>query len=154
MGGRLRHIHAHDAFCLLRHAFALPKVLYILRTAPCFQSFLLQNLDTLLRNLLEEIANNSIDDHAWAQASLPLLSGELGVRSTTQLAPSAFLASAAGCAGIISQILPPRLTDALYQTRDDALKEWSERLEEPPPTPPPSLISPKGMGSSQGNSHL
>ena len=29
MGGRLRHIHAHDAFCLLRHGFALPRVLYI-----------------------------------------------------------------------------------------------------------------------------
>ena len=114
MGGRLRHIHAHDAFCLLCHAFALPKVLYILRTTPCFQSFLLQNFDTLLRTLLGEIANISIDDLTWAQASLPVLSGGLGVRTTTQL-PSAFLASAAGCAGIIGQILPPRLTDAPYQ---------------------------------------
>ena len=135
MGGRLWHIHAHDAFCLLRHAFALPKVLYILRTAPCFQSFLLKNFDTFLRTLLEEIANISIDNLAWVQASLPVYSEGLGVRSTTQLAPYAFLASAAGCAGIISRILLPRLTDAPYQARDYALKAWSEGLEEPLPTP-------------------
>ena len=140
LGGRLRHIHVHDAFCLLCHAFALPKVLYILRTASCFQSFLFQNFDTLLRTLLGEIANNSINDLAWVQASLPVLSGGLGVRSTTQLAPSAFLASAAGCAGIISQMLPHRLTDAPYQAHDDALKAWSAGLEDPPCAYTPFLM--------------
>ena len=36
MGDRLRLLHAHDTFCLLRNAFTLPKMLYTLRTAPCF----------------------------------------------------------------------------------------------------------------------
>ena len=108
--------------------------MYILRTALCFQSSLLQDVEPSSTHL-REIANISIDDLAWAEASHPVLSGRLGVRSTTQLAPSAFLASAVGCAGIISQMLPPRLTDAPYQARDDALKARSEVLEEPPPTP-------------------
>ena len=33
MGSRLRYLQAHDAYCLLRHAFAVPKVLYIIRTS-------------------------------------------------------------------------------------------------------------------------
>ena len=38
LGSNLSILHSHDALCLLRHAFSLPKVLYILRTAPCFRS--------------------------------------------------------------------------------------------------------------------
>ena len=33
--GRLSLLHAHDALCLLRNALAMPKLLHILRTAPC-----------------------------------------------------------------------------------------------------------------------
>ena len=97
MGDRLHLLHAHDAFCLLRNAFTLPKMLYTLRTAPCFLSSQLQRFDDLHRSLLADIANVSLDasDPAWAQAVLPGWSGGLGVRSASQLAPSAFLASAA-----------------------------------------------------------
>ena len=134
MGNRLRHVHTHDAFCLLRHAFALPKVLYTLRTSPSFQSPQLKTFD-LLRSLLGDITNISItdDDLAWAQASLPVWSGGLGVRSATQLAPSAFLASAAGCTNISRELLPPRLRDTPYDACEDALKAWSVGHTEPPP---------------------
>ena len=33
LGERLKLLHAHDALCLLQHVLAIPKVLYILRTA-------------------------------------------------------------------------------------------------------------------------
>ena len=32
VGNRLQHLQAHDVLCLLRHSFALPKLLYTLRT--------------------------------------------------------------------------------------------------------------------------
>ena len=38
MGGRLHLMHAHDALLLLRHSFAMPKILHMLRSAPCFLS--------------------------------------------------------------------------------------------------------------------
>ena len=38
MGNRLCHLRAHDAYCLLRHSFALLKLLYTLRTSPCSKS--------------------------------------------------------------------------------------------------------------------
>ena len=36
MGVRLKHLFSHDAIPLLRHSFAIPKLLYNLRTARCF----------------------------------------------------------------------------------------------------------------------
>ena len=35
MGERLSLLHSQDALLLLRNMFSLPKVLYVLRTAPC-----------------------------------------------------------------------------------------------------------------------
>lgn len=36
LGDGLKLLHAHDALTLLQNAFTMPKILYILRTAPCF----------------------------------------------------------------------------------------------------------------------
>ena len=75
MGQRLSLLHSHDALCLLRNVFTLPKLLYVLRTSPCFQSPILPALDNLQRNLLESICNVQLSDQAWTQASLPIKRG-------------------------------------------------------------------------------
>ena len=106
MGG-LSLLGKHDALCLLRHSFAIPKVLYILRSAPCFSSAHLGAYDEELCSTLSEVLNISLeDDGSWLQASLPVGYGGIGVCRATQLAPSAFLASAAGSSALISCILP------------------------------------------------
>ena len=127
MGDRLRHLHAHDAYCLLRHSFSIPKVLYTLRTTPCFLSSRLGDFDNLQRLILGDITNIRLndDDLAWAQASLPVGAGGLGIRSAVQLAPSAFLASAAGSSDLIHQILPPQMRSLPYPAVSDALDSWS-----------------------------
>ena len=120
MGNRLRHLHMHDAYCLLRHALALPKVLYTWELHPAFSPPSLQSFDLLLRALLGDIANMNIieNDLAWSQASPLVWSGGLRVRSRTQLAPSSFLASAASCTDIIHLLLPPRIRDTSSQARE------------------------------------
>ena len=138
MGDRFRHLHAHDAYCLLRHSFSIPKVLYTLRTSPCFLSSRLGDFDNLQRLILGDITNIRLndDDLAWAQASLPVGAGGLGIRSAVQLAPSAFLASAAGSSDLIHQILPPQMRSLPYPAVSDALDSWSQgHCESPPPTP-------------------
>ena len=106
LGNKLQYFHSHDTFCLLRHALAIPKALHMLCTSPCFHSPALQKFDSLHRSLLGTILNINLTDPAWTQASLPVWTGGLGVQSTTLLAPFTFLASAAGSAHLVHQILP------------------------------------------------
>ena len=54
-GGRLQHLSAHDAILLLKHSFAITKLLYCLRTAPCFRSPRLQEYDDLLKKIVSGI---------------------------------------------------------------------------------------------------
>ena len=79
MGSRLHALSSHDALLLLRHSFAILKVLYVLRTAPCFLSPELARFDESLRHLVCAILNVPLDDNsAWLQASLPVRSGGIG----------------------------------------------------------------------------
>ena len=50
LGSRLQYLSAHDALLLLRHSFAIPKMLHILRTSPCFTSPALQSYNDELRS--------------------------------------------------------------------------------------------------------
>ena len=91
LGERLKILHAHDALCLLQHALVLPKVLYVLRTAPCFQSELLKTFDSAQRSILESICNITLNNTFWLQASMPINHGGLGIRSALCLPPQHFL---------------------------------------------------------------
>ena len=114
--------------------------MYLLRTAPCFLSPLLKSFDLELRSCLSTILNvNLVDDSTWTQATLPTGSGGIGVRNTTQLAPSAFLASAAGCMSLIEQILPPRLHGTSHPAVEDALQEWRMGHSHQPPASPENV---------------
>ena len=105
----LNLLQLQDALLLLRHSFAIPKlhVLYLLRTSPCFLADHLEAFDVSLHHLLSKIINVSLeDDSAWIQATLPVRLGGIGIRRAVQLAPSAYLASAAGCSDLIACLLP------------------------------------------------
>ena len=139
MGERLSLLCSHDALILLRHSFSLPKVLYILRTAPCFLSCHLQSFDDVLRSILSLIVNVPLgSDSAWLQASLPVKAGGIGIRRSTQLAPSAYLASAAGCSDLVQQILPPYLSHNVGHSHyyEAALSLWAENHSYSPPSQP------------------
>ena len=136
MGARLQHMHAHDVLQLLRHSFALPKMMHVLHTTPCFLSSGLTDYDDLVRSILSSIVNIIFqeNDLIWMQATLPVKCGGLGIRSAVQLAPSAFLASAAGTSDLIRQILPPRFTGIPYSETEEALSCWSQGHSEDPPS--------------------
>ena len=135
LGSRLDQLQAHDALCLLRNALSVPKVLYILRTAPSFQSSVLSAFDGILRSLLESICNIHLTEESWIQASLPINLGGLGIRSVTMLAPSAFLASAAGTSSLTSALLPTSFLSVTCPHQDDALHLWkSSSSSSDPPT--------------------
>ena len=139
MGDRLKFLHTQD----------IKTVLYMLRTAPCFLSLELQAYDELLRSVISSITNISFQgsDPAWTQALLPVNHGGLGIRSAVQLAPLAFLASAAGSSGLVSQIIPTHLQQAPLVARADALSRWSLGHNSSPPLTQHPIA--KGNGTPQ-----
>ena len=153
MGGRINLLCSHDALTLLRHSFAIPRVLYTLRTAPCFLSGHLKSFDDILRSTLSSIVNIHLDsESAWLQASLPMKGGGIGIRRATQLAPSAFLASAVGCSSIVRQILPLHFIESADACTKAALAAWREDHSHPPP-PHPFFMQLESLGCSHDQSY-
>ena len=78
MEERLLHLPRQDALLILRNSLAIPKLLYILRTAPCFLSAQLEAFDGALKRIFSEVLNVDLSqDSTWLQASLPLRAGGL-----------------------------------------------------------------------------
>lgn len=122
---RLSLLTAHDALCLLKNSIAMPKLLYTLRTTPCFGSPILEKFDQTLRSGLSRLLNVDLSNDQWKQASLPVHKGGLGVRSACMLAPSAFLASAAATLALQEAILiPTKPTIGDDESVQDALSAW------------------------------
>ena len=64
MGTRFKHMSAHDSLSLLRHSFAIPRLWYLLRTAPCFLSSELASYDNTLWEILGSVTNTLlVNDH-------------------------------------------------------------------------------------------
>ena len=136
LSNNLNLLSAHDAFTLLRSSLAIPKLLYLLRTAPCFGLDSLSEFDSVLVDALSKITNTplTLSSPSWLQASLPVKFGGLGIRSAVDIAPSAFLASAHSTAPLVSSIL-----QSSFPLRSpfvsSALSLWSRNV---PDVHPPS----------------
>ena len=108
----------------------MPKMLYTLRCAPCYNSNILSEYDLVIHNTLQSIMNVNLTDDAWSQATLPVSSGGLGIRLANDLALPSFLSSTAGSAALCLELLPSRLhsssatEDSLYIT---ASLQWQSR---------------------------
>lgn len=131
----LKHLLSQGTLLLLRHLFAISKLLHSLRTSPCFLSPMLQEYDKLLKSIVSDIVNInfSVDNQAWTQASLSVDFGELGIRSAVQLSPSAFLASAAACTDVVHHIIPSHLQSFPLLHFLDAKAFWSDGHDLSPP---------------------
>ena len=62
---RLKKMSAHEALYLLKSCFAMPRLLYLLRTAPCSLSPVTCDLDTVIRGAVSTITNVRLDSEAW-----------------------------------------------------------------------------------------
>ena len=135
MGDRLQLLSAHDAILLLKHSFALPKLLYCLRTAPCFLSHGIQEYDEQLKVIVSGITNVHFSEASptWTQATLPVKRGGLGIRCATQITSCAYLASSAASTDLVQHIVPPHLRGIPLPYWDEAVVLWSEGHNQSPP---------------------
>jgi hypothetical protein len=139
LSSRLRLLNAHDALFLLKNCFSIPKLMYTLRSAPCYKSQLLLEYDDVIRSTLKDILNVALSDELWDQASLPVANGGLGIRRAFNLALPAFLSSVSGANILITQLLPQHL-HTVSGTNDPsfivALNDWHTRADTLPVQPP------------------
>ena len=88
---RIEKLDHHDALFLLKNAFFLPKLLYLLRTYPCYGNNILNQLDTCMQSCVERITNCKFDLSTFCQVSLPVKLGGLGIRRTKDIGLPAFI---------------------------------------------------------------
>ena len=118
-------LDAHYGFYMLKNCFSLPKLLYFLRTSPCFEEMDLLNLyDSIVRKSLSKICKVNFSENSFTQAILPVSRGGIGIASASQIALPAFLASATGAQCALSCILPENYVDASFEK---ALNLWLEK---------------------------
>ena len=138
---RLELMPSHDCLYLLRNVLTAPRMMYLLRTAPCTDSPELPLYDGALRESLVTTLNIDLDDDRWNQALLPVRWGGLGIRSVVSLAPSAYMASAASTAELTSSLLPTRLRDVVDSGMATAMSAWIT-LASRPSTPSSAVFPP------------
>ena len=98
-------ISAQQAFFLMKNCFAIPKLMYLLRTSPAFKcGHKLAELTQLMRDTFERITNVSITDEAWAQTTLPVELGGFVLQSPSEIASSAYICSSISCHELISAL--------------------------------------------------
>ena len=121
---KMQDIARHDALTILRYSLGATKLLHTLRCCPCSGHPGLARYDTVLRLGLSRILNLPLTEEAWLQATLPIKVGGLGIRSVSQLALPAFLASAAGTDRLQSTMLSNMASpDPQWEM---ALARWQE----------------------------
>ncbi|ESO04490.1 hypothetical protein HELRODRAFT_184240 [Helobdella robusta] len=96
---------------LLLQAAFLPRLVYFLRTSPLLDVSILNSFDDHLRDAFQSIFNIKLDQKNWLQGTLPICVGGLGLGSAAELAPFAFLASAAATVALQDLMLP---RDGIY----------------------------------------
>ena len=136
---RIKLLPSHDSLYLLKNIFAIPKLLYIMRTAPSFMSPSLLLYDDMLSSSMSSLFNVSLSPSSYTQASLPVRLGGLGIRSAVTLAPSAFLASLHSTAELVKQLLPIHYSTKADTLLNEALLHWHSLAPVGfPVTPPPN----------------
>ena len=118
---RLQQLDTHTGGFLLKNAFSLPRLLFLLRSSTFYR-----HLDDLAayekctRNTTESICNVQFDDTGWKQAKLPVCFGGIRLRSAGDLDLPAYLSSRETRQRLVSAILPPP-SDPSVESADDVI---------------------------------
>lgn len=123
---KLKQLPAHLGLTLLRACFAVPKLIYFLRTVPTwYYPSLVNDFDGAIKETTEILLNVSLNTQQWHLASLPIRIGGLGIRRAQDVSLPAFLASAGGVSDLVTNILPLNGDKATIPFSADAWTMWS-----------------------------
>ena len=124
MTSKLEVLNPHQAFVLLKNAFAIPKLQYVLRASPaylCREE--LQIFDRALFGSLGRVTNVSLKGDVCKQAGFPVNFGGLGCRRAEDIALPSFLASMNSVGELVETILS-RINIADTNELTEAVESW------------------------------
>ena len=100
------------ALTLLRQCAAFSKLVYSLRVVP-HKSHIkaLENYDNAVRDCFDSFMCCSLSDEEWSLARLSTKMGGLGLRSSAEHSPAAFISSQAACRELCSKLDPKYRSD-------------------------------------------
>ena len=106
MTSKLEVLKPHQAFALLKNAFAIPKHQYVLRVSPAYLcGEELSVFDRALFDFLGRVANVSLEGDVCKQAGLPVNFGDLWCRRAGDIALFSFIASMNSVGELVETIL-------------------------------------------------
>ena len=130
----LELIEPHQAFSILKNCLSIPKLIYLLRIAPCFKCKKeLEVFDTAIKTNMEKICNVNVSfKENWSQAFLPIRYAGLGLRSTADLSLPCFLSSSHACKDLVNRLLPSLNLEIPYEDVNDAIDDWCKHHDSSP----------------------
>ena len=124
MTSKLEVLNPHQAFVLLKNAFAIPKLQCVLRALPaCLCREELCIFDRALFSSLGRVANASLEGDMCKQAGFPVNFGGLGCRRAEDMALPSFLASMNSVGELVETILS-RINIADTKELAEAVESW------------------------------
>lgn len=124
---RLRELdNYHIAFYILKNCFAIPKLVFLLRTTPTWNhTEFVEKMDNEIKSTLETITNSLLKDDTWTMATLPIRSGGTGIRRVRDTALPAFLSSINAVSSLVSTMLhSPTLNIEEIADYEDSINAW------------------------------
>jgi len=129
----LELIEPHQEFFILKNCLSIPKLIYLLRRAPCFKcKEKLEVFDTAIKTNMEKICNVSFGNENWSQASLPIRHAGLGLCSAADLSLPCFLSSSHACKDLVNRLLPSLNLQIPYGDVNDAIDDWPKHHDSSP----------------------
>ena len=124
MTSKLEVLNPHQAFVLLKNAFAIPKLQYVLRSSPAYLcGEELSVFDRALFDSLGRVTNVSLEGDVCKQAGLPVSFGGLGCRRAGDIALPSFIASMNSVGELVETILS-RINIADINELAEAMESW------------------------------
>ena len=130
---RVELLDSHAALFFLTNHTSAPRVNYLLRTSPMYKrSESLDAIDHVVRVTASKVTNVKIEGNQWAQASLPVRHGGLGLRSLSKLSLPSYISSMHNSLNLVRTILKePQLKPTLLIEAERAFNSHHPNSETP-----------------------
>ena len=124
MTSKLGVLNPHQAFVLLKNAFAIPKLQCVLRASPAYlYGEELSVVDRAVFDSIGRVANMSLEGNVCKQAGLPVTFGGLGCRRAGDIALPSFIASMNSVGELVETIFS-KINIADTNELAEAVESW------------------------------